>query len=254
MNRLAIIPQNNYNIWNLVAQGLINDDDVSTNGKIIDQEYIDYLGSLNLNNIEVSNNISNETRRRPQTARNPIRRSISVNNSNNITNAENNTNTVNSNNLSRLNTPRNLIRRSVSVTPRESNYRSISNNSNISRLSRPSIYRNISSNQENTRIVSNLNNNNNSNNNNVCVIKTPGARAIDISLNNVFINQNQNQNQNQIVKNDFTCVICLTNKRSYLISPCNHLCLCQNCALRIKNQNKCPICRKVNIKVQKVFL
>ena len=245
MNRLAIVPQNNYNIWNLVAQGLINDEDVSINGKIIDQEYLDYLGSLNLDSIEVSN----ETRRRPQTARNPIRRSISVNNSNNITNTGNNTNTANSNNLSRLNTPRNLIRRSVSVTPRESTYRSVTNNSNFNRLSRPSIYRNFSSNQENSRIQSNLNNNNN---NNIRQIKTPGARAIDVSLNNVFANQNQNQNQ--IVKNDFTCVICLTNKRSYLISPCNHLCLCQNCALRIKNQNKCPICRKVNIKVQKVFL
>ena len=239
MNRLAIVPQNNYNIWNLVAHGLINDDDVLSDGKIADQEYLNYLGSLNLNNIGISTNSSS----RPQTARNHIRRAESMNNS-----STNRPNTAS-------NTYRNPIRRAESTN--RSN--TVSNNSRIPirrvltptirptppdipfpNRNRPSIYRNS---QENTRIDSNFVSNNHR------IIKTPGARPIDISLNNSL----PRGKENEVCKNDFTCVICLTNKRSHLITPCNHFCLCQNCAFRIRNQNKCPICRKLNIKVQKVF-
>ena len=234
MNRLANVPQNNYNIWNLVAQGLIGDEDVLSDGKIADQEYLNYLGSLNLNNIGISTNSSS----RPLTARNPIRRAESTNRPNTASNnsripirrAEP-TNRPNRD----ANTPRNLIRRVLTPTIRPTPPDIPFPNRN-----RPSIYRNS---QENTRIDSNFVSNNNR------IIKTPGARPIDISLNNSL----PKGKENEVCKNDFTCVICLTNKRSHLITPCNHFCLCQNCAFRIRNQNKCPICRKLNIKVQKVF-
>tara|TARA_B000000557_G_C20769223_1_gene440992 strand:- start:559 stop:1329 length:771 start_codon:yes stop_codon:yes gene_type:complete len=255
MNRLANVPQNNYNIWNLVAQGLIGDEDVLSDGKIADQEYLNYLGSLNLNNIGISTNSSS----RPLTARNPIRRAESMNSSstnrpntarNPIRRAESTNRPNTASNNSRIpirraeptnrpnrdaNTPRNLIRRVLTPTIRPTPPDIPFPNRN-----RPSIYRNS---QENTRIDSNFVSNNNR------IIKTPGARPIDISLNNSL----PKGKENEVCKNDFTCVICLTNKRSHLITPCNHFCLCQNCAFRIRNQNKCPICRKLNIKVQKVF-
>ena len=239
MNRLAIVPQNNYNIWNLVAHGLINDEDVLSNGKIADQDYLNYLGSLNLNNIGISTNSSS----RPVTARNPIRRAESMNSS--PTNRPNTATNTSRNPIRRAestnrpntatNTSRNPIRRVITPT-----IRPIPPQTPFPNRNRPSIYRNS---QENTRIDTNFVSNNNR------IIKIPGARPIDISLNNSL----SRGKENEVCKNDFTCVICLTNKRSHLITPCNHFCLCQNCAFRIRNQNKCPICRKVNIKVQKVF-
>jgi len=40
------------------------------------------------------------------------------------------------------------------------------------------------------------------------------------------------------------CVICLTERRTTIVMPCRHLCLCTSCAedLRIMS-NKCPVCR-----------
>ena len=237
MNRLAIVPQNNYNIWNLVAHGLISDEDVLSDGKIADQEYLNYLGSLNLNNIGISTNSSS----RPQTARNPIRRAESMNRPNTGGNTARNpirraesTNRPNTG----ANTVRNPIRRVITPIIRPN-----PPPTPFPIRNRPSIYRNITQTEVNTRIDSNYINHNSR------IIKTPGGRPIDISLNNSL----PTRKENEVLRNDFTCVICLTNKRSHIIIPCNHICLCQNCAFRIRNQNKCPICRKVNIKVQKVF-
>jgi hypothetical protein len=40
------------------------------------------------------------------------------------------------------------------------------------------------------------------------------------------------------------CVICLTDRRTTIVMPCRHLCLCTTCAedLRVMS-NKCPVCR-----------
>lgn len=41
------------------------------------------------------------------------------------------------------------------------------------------------------------------------------------------------------------CVICLTDPRTTAVTPCRHLCLCQDCAGAIRARNdKCPICRQ----------
>ncbi len=47
------------------------------------------------------------------------------------------------------------------------------------------------------------------------------------------------------------CVICFSNERSHLITPCNHLCCCSTCANQIKNQ--CPICRRPIGSIQRIF-
>lgn len=36
------------------------------------------------------------------------------------------------------------------------------------------------------------------------------------------------------------CVICNENRRSYAISPCGHLCLCNSC---VNTVSSCPLCR-----------
>ena len=42
------------------------------------------------------------------------------------------------------------------------------------------------------------------------------------------------------------CIVCFTEKVSTIIEPCNHLCLCYDCAQQInKNTKSCPICRSL---------
>lgn len=45
------------------------------------------------------------------------------------------------------------------------------------------------------------------------------------------------------------CLLCLSNPSNVVLVPCNHLCMCQECNNRTKQQDglhnvKCPICRK----------
>ena len=49
---------------------------------------------------------------------------------------------------------------------------------------------------------------------------------------------------------EFTCVICLSNKKSMLFVECGHFVVCFNCS---KQCDKCPICSKVS-NIIKVFL
>jgi hypothetical protein len=42
--------------------------------------------------------------------------------------------------------------------------------------------------------------------------------------------------------NDYTCVICWTNPRIMVFTPCNHLCSCESCG-RHSSITDCPICR-----------
>jgi hypothetical protein len=40
------------------------------------------------------------------------------------------------------------------------------------------------------------------------------------------------------------CVICLEKKQKYILIPCKHKSLCEDCKVKIeKSTNKCPICR-----------
>ena len=44
---------------------------------------------------------------------------------------------------------------------------------------------------------------------------------------------------------DDVCCICLTNKSSVILLPCNHRCLCNDCASKQEEKlEKCPICRQ----------
>ena len=46
-----------------------------------------------------------------------------------------------------------------------------------------------------------------------------------------------------VLENIRMCVVCLENPKNVVISPCNHLCVCQHCSTLIPR--KCPICRGV---------
>jgi E3 ubiquitin-protein ligase MGRN1 len=43
------------------------------------------------------------------------------------------------------------------------------------------------------------------------------------------------------------CVVCLTNLKETLVVPCDHMCLCMECAniMRSQYDSKCPMCRTV---------
>ena len=47
------------------------------------------------------------------------------------------------------------------------------------------------------------------------------------------------------------CNICYTNKKTYACIPCGHLCVCGNCANKIKN--KCPICNTKSATIVKIY-
>jgi Zinc finger, C3HC4 type (RING finger) len=41
------------------------------------------------------------------------------------------------------------------------------------------------------------------------------------------------------------CVVCLSGPKDTIVLPCRHLCVCKECALRVRRQTrKCPICRQ----------
>lgn len=42
-----------------------------------------------------------------------------------------------------------------------------------------------------------------------------------------------------------TCVVCLERKKTVVVMPCKHLCMCQNCSNQLQQyQSHCPICRE----------
>jgi len=60
-------------------------------------------------------------------------------------------------------------------------------------------------------------------------------------LMNVF----DNANSDEAIR-DENCAICLMNPIDTFVLPCNHLCLCYNCAkdLKLHHNSRCPMCRK----------
>lgn len=66
------------------------------------------------------------------------------------------------------------------------------------------------------------------------------------------LNNNDNDSiNNDSISEDYKCIICLDNKKSHLLVPCNHLCLCDNCSSI--NMKSCPICRSDITSVVKVY-
>lgn len=54
---------------------------------------------------------------------------------------------------------------------------------------------------------------------------------------------------------ELLCVVCLNNKKSIILRPCNHLCLCEECSASKEHSIKeCPVCRKKIEKRERVFL
>lgn len=37
------------------------------------------------------------------------------------------------------------------------------------------------------------------------------------------------------------CIVCMENPREIILLPCNHVCLCEDCAEKI--DRKCPVCK-----------
>lgn len=52
------------------------------------------------------------------------------------------------------------------------------------------------------------------------------------------------------------CAVCLEAMPDRLVKPCNHLALCCKCAAQVKRERppRCPLCRAVIVKIEKVFL
>ena len=54
----------------------------------------------------------------------------------------------------------------------------------------------------------------------------------------------------------FCCVICYTNKKDWMVRPCNHVCLCFECTTEnIRHlHGHCPMCRGNILTVEKVYI
>ena len=55
---------------------------------------------------------------------------------------------------------------------------------------------------------------------------------------------------------DFWCVVCYGNKKNWMVRPCNHICLCFECATECihRLQGHCPMCRGTISGVERVYL
>lgn len=52
---------------------------------------------------------------------------------------------------------------------------------------------------------------------------------------------------------EMECCICLNTAKSILLEPCNHVCLCEDCAKEMKAK-KCPICSQEYKSEKKIYL
>jgi hypothetical protein len=50
---------------------------------------------------------------------------------------------------------------------------------------------------------------------------------------------------------DRYCVVCLDNEKNTMCEPCNHVCLCENCATQVGDA--CPLCRANSVSKKKVY-
>ena len=58
-----------------------------------------------------------------------------------------------------------------------------------------------------------------------------------------------------VLKRDEECVVCLENKKTHVISPCMHMCLCADCATGFEGKNaKCPMCSKKVGNIARIYM
>lgn len=50
------------------------------------------------------------------------------------------------------------------------------------------------------------------------------------------------------------CIVCLENKITHLVDPCNHACLCSRCAVAVKTLRGCPKCRGKMTRIAPFYL
>lgn len=65
------------------------------------------------------------------------------------------------------------------------------------------------------------------------------SKAIDLS----FLEAPSSSNYEEVESSmggETTCIICFTNEKTHMATPCAHLCVCHKCHLKLKN---CPYCR-----------
>ncbi|CAL1541456.1 unnamed protein product [Lymnaea stagnalis] len=63
-------------------------------------------------------------------------------------------------------------------------------------------------------------------------------RSIAASRSRVMNNDPQGE-----VRDEETCVVCLTNARQVIVLNCGHICLCAQCAELLPSPRRCPVCR-----------
>ena len=59
--------------------------------------------------------------------------------------------------------------------------------------------------------------------------------------------------KNSTSEDDNTCIYCMDKKRSHIITPCGHQCLCADCAPMFKPGMGCPLCRDSIVSIIRVF-
>jgi len=63
------------------------------------------------------------------------------------------------------------------------------------------------------------------------------------------------QSNGDVDRSGTRCTVCLDNPREVLIKDCGHVCVCADCAERIRHEtNRCPVCRKEIQGTQSVYI
>jgi hypothetical protein len=66
-----------------------------------------------------------------------------------------------------------------------------------------------------------------------------------------------NDRTSEMIHDREHCVVCMSTKKTHILVPCGHMCVCEGCAASIQSGNredrKCPICRTVSVQIIKVF-
>lgn len=52
----------------------------------------------------------------------------------------------------------------------------------------------------------------------------------------------EHRQTDEVAEQQMTCTICLSNPRDVILLDCGHICACGECALRLPEPRRCPIC------------
>ena len=58
------------------------------------------------------------------------------------------------------------------------------------------------------------------------------------------------------VPDSLECIVCMTNMKEVMFDPCGHVCICRDCADRMRlpsGRVKCPVCR-IRAETRTVFI